>query len=236
MTGQHAEQAGGDCRDIRNNPFIVAIGVTTEFKRDEAEVEVTRQVMFRGEHGNSHAGDGDQFHNQPVANQNAARHNRLAPNARIHHHQRGNAVGNGNALQHSGYAQGLGVEVEQIIVDQAEEEEDQEALDHVAVKLAAIGSFFHTPGQRKGQHHTDHEYEKGKNQVVEMEAHPGHVLELHIERLGGRVGPHLINRVDDSFSPRDPKHVESAQRVDGSDTLLHEWLHWRRITHGNLIF
>ena len=235
VSGQDARERRADGGKGGEDSFIVAESETTIRVREEMAVNEAGQVALGRYHAGAEARNGNQHHQRPVAQQNSAQNVCLAAHAGVHDDERRDKVTDRDALEDSGNAQVVKVEIEQVVVNEAQQKEQNQTPDEVAVKLGAVRTRFQAFGQGEGQHRSDHEDEERKDKVIEMKAGPGHVLELRVEGIRGGAGQRLVDGVDDFLATGDPEHVESAQRVNGSDTLLEKGLRFCIISHKKLL-
>ena len=111
-------------------------------------VDVTGQAAVHGQLSGPEAGNGDQLHRRPVAEQQSDEPNDLAAQLGVHHDQPGEHVGEPDATQHAGETRLGEAHPEQaVVVDDAENHQDEAAPDDVQHELLVVLAPLHPPRQ-----------------------------------------------------------------------------------------
>ena len=103
--------------------------------------------------------------------------------------------------------------LESVVIDDAEQDEDEAALNDLANDFGA-GAFRQATGQRIGRRDASHEQEQWEDEVVSLEAVPIDVLELSINRTQPAPLGQLEERDKDTVSTHNPEEIEAAQGIE----------------------
>ena len=106
------------------------------------------------------------------------------------------------------------IEVENVVVDQAECKQGQGPLDDVDVQLVPAVSTLQplADGERHRRPHD--EEEEREDQVIECEPIPFRVLQLTVEGLRPGGVEKLEEGPEECVAPNDPERVEAPERID----------------------
>ena len=103
--------------------------------------------------------------------------------------------------------------LESVVIDDAEQDEDEASLDDLADDFAA--SAFREPArQRIRRGDAGHEKEQREDEVVSLEAVPLDVLQLGVDRAEPTPLGQFEEREQDAMSADDPEEVEAAQGIE----------------------
>ena len=196
-------------------------------------VDKCGEVAGGSQHAGADARNRHESHHQPVNHQQAACHRRLAAHPGVHHHNRREEIAQRDALQNPCDPQLVEVEIQKAVIHKPQAKQNHQPADQVRIKLGPVGARLQSFGNGKGQHHADDEEEHGENQIIETEARPGHVFELRAEPVAKGTRIQLAETVDDFLTAGDPKHVEAAKRVDGSDAVR-SWCQSARLPYSSV--
>ena len=99
-----------------------------------------------------------------------------------------------------------------------DQEQHHAAPDDAANRSAAADRF---DGSAEGEHQgrTDDENEEGKDQVVESESFPVFVIQLFRENRDDTGMADFVEPMEQVLRADDPKHVETAQGIEGHQSL-----------------
>ena len=217
--GSH--QHSHDRRDVGNDSLVVAVFVAAEDAGQEVLINPRGQITLRRQHARPVAGNRNEFHDCPVAEQESGSPHNLPLAAEVDHDERREKVADGNSLQDTGVTQMIKLEVEQAVVDQTEKNEQDRAAHHPLVKHSFAAAALEVLRERKRQHRSHDEHEQRENQVVKVETFPAHVVELGLQELSEGIVECFRQRVNQHPAAGDPEHVEPAQRVDGNNSTRH---------------
>ena len=111
-------------------------------------VDVAGQTAVEGQLPRPEAGNGNQLHRRPVAHQQADEPHHLAAQLGVHHDQPGEHIGEPDATQHAGETRLGEAHPEQaVVVDDAENHQDEAAPDDVQHELLLVLAPLHAPRQ-----------------------------------------------------------------------------------------
>ena len=106
-----------------------------------------------------------------------------------------------------------------MVVDEAQQDEKQGALDQLDVEGALVRGGLRLGQEREGDGHPGDEHEQGEDEVVEVEAGPFDVLELDRPGAGPAPVRHFGQGPEEGVAADDPEHVETAQGVEREQAL-----------------
>ena len=101
-----------------------------------------------------------------------------------------------------------------MVIDEAENNEEQGPLDELEVDRPLVGGRLRLGQERERDGDARDEHEQGEDEVVEMEARPLDVVELDGPDAGPAPVRHLGQGPEEGVAADDPEHVEAAQGVE----------------------
>ena len=218
LTGRYAQQHGGGEGHAAQQPGVGgAIAKTAE----HCFVDRHRQVHSLVPRTGRGAVDGNQDHQQPVAQQQHDGQQNPREDAKVHQRDRRDQIAAGDGLQRVA----VDVELREIGCQQValgghpQHEQDQRAEEHLAIEGPLARAGFDAAGEREGHGRPHNEEKQRHDEVPSRKALPAHVVHLHLEPRGSRRDEQVHERDDDLLAANDPKHVEAAERIDRGDTL-----------------
>jgi hypothetical protein len=101
-----------------------------------------------------------------------------------------------------------------VVVNDPQQDEDETAPDNPGQQPAAGRSLFQLPANGIGCSYPRDKEEERKDEIIEMKAIPGGMLELVGNSLPERAAGIFGDRVENLFSAHDPEHIESPQGIE----------------------
>ena len=187
-----------------------------ELPRQEQSVDVTGEVPFHRQVASRETRRMAERHDRPIAEQNTRepipeplRRLEVESEDELREH-----AGETDAAEHATEAHILQpLPLESIVIDDAEQDEDEAALNDLANDFGA-GAFRQATGQRIGRRDASHEQEQWEDEVVSLEAVPIDVLELSINRTQPAPLGQLEERDKDTVSTHNPEEIKAAQGIE----------------------
>ena len=183
---------------------------------EKQTVDVTGEVAFHRQVAGGETRRMAERHDRPIAEQDAGQ---PIPKAlrRLEvegEDQLGEHAGETNAAEDAAEAHVLEpLPLEAVVVDDAEEDEDEAALDDLAADFSPR-AFREPAGQRIRRRDAGHEEEQREDEIVSLEAVPIDVLELCIDRTQPAPLGQLEECQQDPVAADDPEEVEAAQGIE----------------------
>src|SRR5450759_2662243 len=116
-----------------------------------------------------------------------------------------------------------------ILIQQAQEDQEHHAEEGLFIQFVLGYAAVYGAAQGKGDGHTGDKQEEGKDEIVKSEAKPSRMRKLSSHGIRPRPSGPALKPPENDIRSRDEKHVESAQGVDGSQSLFDEdrlMIHW----------
>src|SRR5438552_5813927 len=165
----------------------------------------------------AHVREWHKGHQRPVTNQQggANRENALEPKET--ENQPGEQIAKGNAIEHAQEADVRPVAAEAAGVNDGERKQ-QHAAPEYTPQGGGFADRFDALAQRKNQGYPHDKHEERKDQIVESEPFPVFMGQLFRERADDSPVAHFVQRVEEFLRADDPKHVETAKRIQRHQT------------------